>query len=223
MSRRETRLLVQGQVEEIVITTRGTQEKAIADRCGVREKIKSLLPTLTAKEVIGRVRNRIKEETIIESLENVNLEILHLKEDQDLEVLEIPHQKETLDPELTEIPHLIKSQDPELTEILHLKETLEPEVTEVLLPKGSLVHLNQIIKPIGVAKVRVDDLLMHEVKIALVNLLESRTEIIIHERIISKKMATNVEVPIRVSQTEKAAVARMCLRYAVAKKIKSST
>lgn len=209
MSRRETRLLVQGQVEEIVITTRGTQEKAIADRCGVREKIKSLLPTLTAKEVIGRVRNRIKEETIIESLENVNLEILHLKEDQDLEVLEIPHQKET--------------QDPELTEILHLKETLEPEVTEVLLPKGSLVHLNQIIKPIGVAKVRVDDLLMHEVKIALVNLLESRTEIIIHERIISKKMATNEVVPIRESQTEKAAVVRMCLRYAVAQKIKSST
>lgn len=40
---------------------------------------------------------------------------------------------------------------------------------------------------------------MHEVKTAQVNLLENRTEIIIHERIILKKMETNEVAPIRVS------------------------
>ena len=166
MSSRETRPLAQGQAEKIVITTKEIQEKAIAGRCGVREKTDSRLPILIAQEVTGRVTNRIKEETIIENLENVNLETLLLKEDQELLILEIPPQKEDQDLEVLEtlllrevqelevIEILLKEdQEPEVLEILRPIENKNPDLTETLLQKGSLVHLNQIIKPTGVAKV----------------------------------------------------------------------
>ena len=194
--------------------------------------------------------NRIIKEKIEENQESVNLEILHLKEEQGLEVLEIRQLKgeqvlavleilllrESQEPEVIET-HLLKEvQEPEVLEILLPKEVQEPEVLkillpiknldpepiEILLPKGNLVNLNQIIKTTETAKVLEDDHLMPEVRAAPVSLLENRTEIVLHERIISKKMATNEVITIRVSPTMKAAVVRMCLNYVVVQKIKSN-